>query len=361
VPVDPGAHRTARLAAAIDLIRERGHPAQICVSLRGQVVLDEAFGCSPDALFFLFSASKPLVALAVHLLAERRALTLDEPVCRYWPAFAVHGKDAITIRQVLQHRSGLPVARSFVRDALAMTDWDVSVRALEQARPTYPPGQVPAYHVLSYGFLLGELVRRVSGTAVEDFIKAELLGPLGLRDTYLGLPADQWARHVPVRGRGGAEFATQVVINRRATRQAVIPAASVSTTAPDLARLYQALLDGGQLDGARVLAAEAIQGATAPSSDGEIDRYLKLPVRWSEGFQLGGERKASGRIGGGPGPMGALASRTAFGHNGSYVCLGWADPERHVAFGYVTALLVNRRRGAAHMAAVSDAVLAACG
>jgi CubicO group peptidase (beta-lactamase class C family) len=359
VALDPG-HRSARLASAIDLIRERGCPAQICVSLRGQTVLDGAFVCPRDALFFLFSASKPLVALAVHMLAERGLVALDQPVARYWPSFGQRGKETITIRHVLQHRSGLPVARSFVRDALVMTDWNAAVRALEQAAPTYPPGQVPAYHVLSYGFILGELVQRVTGVPVREFIAAELLAPLGLRDTYLGLPSDQWSRHVPVRGHGGAEFATQLVINRRATRRAVIPAASVSATARDLARLYQALLNGGELDGARVLQAETIRDATTPSSEGEIDRYLKLPVRWSAGFQLGGERTASRRIGGGPGPMGALASRRAFGHNGSYVCLGWADPDRQVAFGYVTALLVNRRAGAAHMAAVSDAVLAAC-
>jgi CubicO group peptidase (beta-lactamase class C family) len=165
---------------------------------------------------------------------------------------------------------------------------------------------------------------------------------------------------VPVRGRGVAEFATQLVINRRATRQAVIPAASVSTTARDLARLYQALLNGGALDGVRVLQAETIRQATTRSSEGETDRYPKLPVRWSEGFQLGGGRDASARIGGGPGPMGGLASRTAFGHNGSYVCIGWADPERQVAVGYVTGLLVSRGAGARHMAAVSDAILAAC-
>src|SRR5215469_16028561 len=115
MPLVPG-HRTARLGSAIDLIRERGCPAQICVNVRGQVVLDEAFGCTSDALFFLFSASKPLVALAVHVLAERGALALDEPVARYWPEFGQRGKDTITIRQVLQHRSGLPTARGFLRD-----------------------------------------------------------------------------------------------------------------------------------------------------------------------------------------------------------------------------------------------------
>jgi CubicO group peptidase (beta-lactamase class C family) len=306
-------------------------------------------------------AGKPLVALLVHLLAERGALALDDPVARYWPEFGQRGKQAITIRQVLQHRSGLPVARSFPLDALIMTDWAASVHAIERAAPAYPPGQVPAYHVLSYGFILGELVQRVAGVPVGEFLRAELLAPLGLEDTYLGLPAGQWDRHVQVTGRGPAELMTQLVVNRPAIRAAVVPAATVSATARDLARLYQALLNGGELDGARVLAPATIARARQPSSEGETDRYLKLPVRWSQGFQLGGGRPASARVGGGPGPMGALASPETFGHNGSYVCLGWADPQRRLAVGYVTSLLVSRAAGARHMAAVSDAILAEFG
>jgi len=343
------------------LIRERGSPAQLCVAVRGRIVVNESFGCRPDSLFFLFSASKPFVALLVHLLAERGQLALDDRVAAHWPEFAEGGKQDITIRQVLQHRSGLPVVRGFALDALMMTDWAASVRALEVASPSFPPGSVPAYHVLSYGFILGELVQRVAGAPVRDVLQAELLGPLGLRDSYLGLPAGQWRRHVPIGGRGPAELATQLMINRQAVRQAVIPAASVSSTAYDLARLYQALLAGGELDGVRVLRPETIRQATSPSSDGEVDRYLKLPVRWSEGFQLGGERAGHTRLGGGPGPMGALASRTTFGHNGSYVCLGWADPERGVAVAYLTACLVSRSAGARHMAAVSDAILSEFG
>jgi len=353
VPGAPG----SGLQRAITLIRERGSPAQLCVVARGQIVLNETFGCRPDSLFFLFSASKPLVALLVHLLAERGQLALDDRVAAHWPEFAQAGKQDITIRQVLQHRSGLPVVRGFALDALMMTDWAASVRALEVATPSFPSGSVPAYHVLSYGFILGELVQRVAGGPVSDVLQAELLGPLGLRDSYLGLPAGQWGRHVPIAGRGPAELATQLMINRPAVRQAVIPAASVSATAYDLARLYQALLAGGELDGVRVLRPETIRQATAPSSDGEVDRYLKLPVRWSEGFQLGGERAGHTRLGGGSGPMGALASRTTFGHNGSYVCLGWADPEREVAVAYLTGCLVSRSAGARHMAAVSDAIL----
>jgi CubicO group peptidase (beta-lactamase class C family) len=328
---------------------------------RGEVVLDEAIACRPDSLFFLFSASKPMVALLVHLLAERGELALDDPVARYWPEFGQRGKDAITIRQVLRHRSGLPVARGAARDALSMTDWGASVRAIERAAPTSAPGDEPAYHVLSYGFILGELVQRVTGTGVASFLDSQLLTPLGLRDTYLGLPRAQWGRHVPVNGAGVAERVTALMINRRAVREAVIPAASVSATARDLARLYQALLDGGRLDGMRVLRPETIAAARQPSSDGETDRYLKLPVRWSEGFQLGGARGGPERFGGRHSPMGQRSSPLAFGHNGSYACIGWADPQRRLAVGYLTGRLVSRPAGARHMAEISDAILAACG
>ena len=356
------------LGRALDLVAARGCAAQLCVISGGQVVADESFGCRPDSLFLLFSAGKPLVALLVHMLAELGLVSLDDPVARHWPEFGQHGKQAITIRQVLQHRSGLPVARSMASDALTMVSWQRSVRNIEHATPRYPPGAVPAYHVITYGFILGELVQRVTGTAVSEYLQSELLQPLGLRDTFLGLPAEHWGRHVPVAGRGPAELATAAVVNRRAVREAVIPAASVSATARDLAWLYQALLAGGEpgaalaggeAGGAGVLKPETIAQATRPSSDGETDRSLHLPVRWAAGFQLGGERPGSVRLGGGRSPMGSLASPATFGHNGSYVCIGWADPERDIAVGYVTARLVSRAAGARHMSAVSDAILAA--
>ena len=120
------------VARALDLVQARGAAAQLCVVREGQVVLDRGFGCSPHALFWTFSASKPFVALLVHLLAQRGELTLDDRVAEHWPRFGRHGKESVTIRQVLQHRSGLPVARGAARDALAMTDWDRAVRQVEQ-------------------------------------------------------------------------------------------------------------------------------------------------------------------------------------------------------------------------------------
>lgn len=338
------------LAEVDGLIRTRGGAAQLCVIHRGQVVVDRAYGCRDDSLFWLFSASKPLVALAVHLLAERGQLELDEPVASHWPEFAANGKQAITVRQVLQHRGGLPVARSMAADALSMSDWDASIRAIETAKPSLPPGEGPAYHILSFGFILGELVQRVTGGQLTEFVEAEFLGPTGLRDSYLGLPDEQWHRHVPVRGRDPARLISQFVINQPRTRRAVIPAAGLSATARDVARFYQALLDGD------LVAPSTLAVATTPSTNGELDQFLKLPVRWATGFQLGGERGVLG----GSGSMGALASRQTFGHNGSYACLAWADPQRQLVMAYLTNLLVTRAAGTRHMAAVSDAVRRAC-
>jgi CubicO group peptidase (beta-lactamase class C family) len=341
---------------ALELVAARRATAQLCVLRDGQVVLDRTIGCRPDALFWIYSTSKPFVALLVHLLAQRGRLSLDDRVASYWPQFGQHGKDAITIRQVLQHRSGVPVARSVLRDALAMTDWDRAIRNLEQARPSFVPGQVPAYHIISYGFILGELVRRVSGVPVQDFLSAELLDPLGLRDTHLGLPDPLWSRHVPVRGQGPGGRIRQAFVNRRATRRAVIPAAGVSTTARDLARFYQALLRGGELNGVRILEPDTIEQARRPSSDGELDRFLQLPMRWSQGFQLGNpSQDPTVRR-----PMGRLSSPETFGHNGSNCCIAWADPTRQLVFVYLTDLLAAGHEGARHQSAVSDAIIAAC-
>jgi CubicO group peptidase (beta-lactamase class C family) len=240
-------------------------------------------------------------------------------------------------------------------DGWTMTDWERSVRAIERATPRWPAGHVPAYHIVSYGFILGEVVRRVTGVPVDALLRAELLDPLGLSDTHLGLPARLWPRHVPVRARGAAAVAGRALFNRRRTRTAVIPAAGVSTTARDLARFYAALLAGGELDGVRVVAAATVEEARRPSSDGEVDRFIRLPIRWAQGFQLGGP----GSSGGWRRPMGQRSSPLTFGHNGSNCCIGWADPDRGLAFGYLTNLLVPGHEGARHLSDVADEVLAA--
>src|SRR6185437_4599628 len=240
VGVDP-----SRLSQVLDLIQARGAAAQLCVIRDGKVVLDRSFGCRTDSLFWTFSASKPHVALLIHLLAERKQVSLDDPVATYWPQFGRHGKDRVTLRHVLQHRTGLFCARVSLGDVIVMTDWGRSIRRIENARPRWTPGELPAYQALSYGFILGEVIRRRTGRAVEEVLATELLAPLRAHDTYLGLPDDQGQRRVPVVARGLAGYLLQAVVNRSATRRAVIPSAGISTTARDLATFYWMLLKGG--------------------------------------------------------------------------------------------------------------------
>lgn len=347
----------SRLSQVMDLVQARGAAAQLCVIRDGKVILERSWGCRRDSLFWLFSASKPYVALLVHLLAERKRLSLEDPVATHWPEFGRHGKDRITIRHVLQHRTGVLTRRLPLRDVIVMTDWARSIRHIENARPRWPPGLLPAYQALSYGFILGEVIRRGTGRSLEELLATELLAPLRAHDTYLGLPDSQRQRAVPVVARGLAGGILQAVVNRRATRGAVIPSAGISTTARDLATFYFMLLRGGIIHGQRVLLPETIEQARIPSSDGEIDRCIQTPVRWSQGFQLGGPRPAPYAAG----PLGALSSRRTFGHNGSNCCIGWADPDRNLVVAYLTNRLEGRRFDRAHQAAIADALLRACG
>ena len=338
--------------------RREGAAAQICVIRGDEVVLERRWGCAPDALFLIYSSSKPFVALLVHLLAERGALRLDDPVALHWPEFAGDGKEAVTIRHALQHRAGIPMPGGVLATLLHCTNWDEAVRDIENARPKWPAGAVPAYHFLSFGFILGELVQRVTRRSLKQVLADEFLQPLGLADIHLGLPDADLPRAVPVRSVHPSEIANQWVFNRRRVRQAIMPAAGISAGARQLARFYQLLVRGGELDGVRVLQPATILEACRPSSDGLVDAFIKRPVRWAQGFQLGGpsaDPRDLGRF------MGSTSSPKTFGHAGNASCVTWADPTRGLVLAYLSNLQPGIDGGLEHVGTVSDAVLAAYG
>lgn len=343
------------LEAAVRLVRARGARAQLVVLRDGVTLLDRAFGCAPDALFYPFSASKAYTSVLVHRCIERGLIDPDEPVAAAWPAFAGGGKGGVTVRHVLRHRSGFATAGAPVGEILALTRWDAMTRRLERTRLRWPPGQVPAYQYLAYGFVLGEVLRRVTGRELPGLLHDEVLVPLGVHDTFLGLPDEAWPRQVPVRPGVPGFAGVAAVVNRRTTRTAVVPSAGVSTTARDLAAFYQALVAGRTPAGPALLAPATLAQATRPTSDGEVDRFTRLPVRWGEGFQLGGPRTAPGPVS----PMGTGSSPRTFGHNGSDCCIGWADPDRGLVVAYLTDRLGPRREAMAHLTAVADALLQA--
>ncbi len=351
-PAEVGFDRE-RLERVATLARSRGGSSWLVVLRDGEVVLDRRTNCAPDALFYTFSVSKPFVALAIHLLAQRGALSLDDPVAAHWPEYATNGKEYITLRHVLTHRSGVPFSSgSLVRDALAATDWDRSVDLASRARPRWKAGSAVGYEVLSFGFILGEVVRRVSGLPVAEFLASEFFTPLRLPGIRLGLSEDRRPRAVPLISRGLVQTGSRVTFNRDAVRSAVIPAAGISAGAHDLARFYKAMLRGGKRRDVRVLRKATVLEARRVSSEGEYDRTLHSHPRWAHGFQLGGPSRA-------PRPMGSTASELAFGHNGSSTCNTWADPTRGIVFVYLTNILAPRAQSLQHMSTLSDALLAA--
>ncbi|WP_348789463.1 serine hydrolase domain-containing protein [Leifsonia sp. NPDC080035] len=334
----------------LELVDARGGASWLTILRGSEVLLDRRSGCGADALFYTFSVSKPFAALSVHLLAERGMLRLDDPVADHWPGYGARGKDGITIRQVLSHRAGVPFSTgTMLGDTVRMTDPARSVAAAEDARPRWAAGEVVGYHVLSYGFILGEVVRRVSGMPIQRFIAENLLEPAALDDTSLGLSPERAHRAVPLRARSAAEHARTILFNRTRTRELPIPAAAISTNGRDLAEFYRILLAGGE----GILRPETIAAARSVSSDGdERDRVMGFPVRWAHGFQLGGPIGLAR-------PTGSRADPLTFGHNGSSICNVWADPARDLVVAYLTNTADERARALRHLSDVSDEILAA--
>jgi CubicO group peptidase (beta-lactamase class C family) len=329
--------------------------AAVAVAIDGRLVVDlwgghaDAARRSPwrrETLVNVFSVGKGLTALCALVLHERGRLDLDAPVCRWWPEFAAGGKDGITVRQLLCHRAGLPAVRAPLPDD-AMLHWDTMTGALARQEPWWPPGTRHGYHVNTFGFLVGEVVRRVSGRTLGTFLREEIAARLDA-DFHIGLPARDearvaeffWpsemdpARHA-VPGPLGDEqqmirntyvnppgLSGHGVVNTSQWRRAEIPSTNGHATARGVARVYAALAAGGTLDGVEIVGRETLAEAVAEHANGP-DAVLGRASRFGLGFQLPQPERPLG-----PNPG-------AFGHFGAGGALGFADPEAGVAFGYV--------------------------
>ena len=343
-------------------LSDRHFGAQLVVLRGGRVVLDRSAGSTnrdharvtPRDRFVVYSLGKPFAALCVHLLAERGLLALDKPVSAYWPNYGQHGKQGVTVRQVLQHRTGSPMAGrgmlGVLAESSAIPNWAKSIRRIEEAAPWFAPGSAPAYQFFSYGFICGELVYRVTGMKIQEFFEEDFARPLGLTRTSFGLPRSAWGERVVVHGRAAFLF------NWRRMREAVCPSATTSTTAREVAVFYEMLRRGGRAGGVGLLGEATIRAARQPSSEGEVDRFIKAPVRWSQAFLLGGVRSDDdlGRI------MGSKSSRETFGFGGSSCCMAWCDPGRELVAVYLCNKSVPDPIGFTELRDLSDLILDAC-
>lgn len=313
---------------------------QVAAYLDGELVVDAWAGLADvatarpvdaDTLFMLSSTTKGVTATCVHILADRGELEYDRPFSSYWPEFAAHGKEKVTVREVLAHRSGVPQTPvGYTPEWLP--DWDRVCRGVADLTPMFEPGLRTAYASLTYGHMVGELVRRVDGRPIGRFLREELAEPLGL-DIYLGVPDEVLARVAVLRDGPpppseyearmvGEPAGSQVAryFNRPEIQRATIPGSGGIMNARSLARHYAMLGAGGELDGVRIMSPERVRQATELQSY-ELDEVYRVRVRRALGYRLGSDA--------GPG-----AGPTAFGHVGGGGSFGYAEPARRFAIGF---------------------------
>lgn len=342
--------------------------AALCVYHRGVPVLDIWGGVrdrqgtpwAADTLSLSFSTTKGVVATLVHLLADRGLVEYDMPVAHYWPEFARNAKRDITVRQVLCHEAGLYRIRSMISDAAEMRDWPHMLRILESAPPAHVPGQKNAYHALTYGWLVGGLIEKITGAPLAQMLNELLTEPLVLDGCHIGVPENDLSRcaDLIVRERRASALKTEGSSSRRIdwskkvtegvmqligfdpetfqqammpkgmsrfdwntpeTRQACIPGAGGMFTARSLARIYSVLANNGEYEGGRLLSPETITKMSAVQSTRRGD-VIPIPMRW----RLGYHRVFT------TGPR----TPSAFGHFGYGGSGAWCDPSRELALGY---------------------------
>jgi CubicO group peptidase (beta-lactamase class C family) len=337
------------------------HPAiQVCVRHNGRIVVDRAIGHArgngpadpvgaeqvpvrTDTPFCVYSAAKAISTTVVHMLVERGELDLDARVCDYLPTYTSHGKDRTTVRHVITHSAGVPLATGPRPDLKRMDDSAYAREMLGQLKPIYRPGLMHMYHGLTWGPLVREIVSAATGRNIRDILATEILDPLGFRwsnygvvpqDVPLVAPSHVTGKPLPApmaaifrKAVGGTP--TQIIpfSNTPAFLTSVVPSSSTVSNAFELSRFAEILCRGGELDGVRVMQPSTLQAATRQCRRLRPDVATGLmPMRWGTGYMLGSQRF---------GPFGRN-SPDAFGHTGLTDIAVWADPSRALSVAVVS-------------------------
>ena len=360
---------------------ERGDlGASVCVIVDGQTVADLWSGVADpttgapwrkDTLTLLMSTTKGATSLCVHMLIDRGELDLDAPVAAYWPEFATNGKGGVTVRMLLNHQAGLPTLRETLVEGQFL-DWEYMVNSLANETPFWEPGTSIGYHGFTFGWLVGELIRRVTGKMPGIFFRDEVASPLGL-DLWIGIPASELHRVAPLRP-DPDDFLTAVLAsgeelgphfravfantggytmpnawNTASYYQAELPASGGIGNGRSVAQLYAPLALGGSYNGVRLVSPEAIVRMQAIQSAIGSDQIFGMSSRFTLGFaNFGGERGL---------PV------TAFGHVGWGGSAGFADPGAGLAIGFVPNQMRDSERypEMARFEALTDAAYRALG
>lgn len=333
------------------------HKGRKVVDLWGGVA-DQDTGApwNEDTLILVFSSTKGATAICANHLAQQGLLDMDAPVVEYWPDFGRNGKEDIPVSYLLSHQAGLAWVDGDLTAEEALS-WEPVIEALENQHPNWKPGSQHGYHATTYGWLVGELVRRVSGKSVGTYFREHVGDPLGL-DFWIGLPESEDHRVAPLISMippsvsveslhdpgddpvaqmisaflgpdtmlGKALFAPggaltdQDIWNSRAMRAAEVPAANGVGDARSLARMYAGCI--GEVDGLRILTSDQVKRATVQQTEGPNAVLLNMDIQFGLGFML-------------PSTVITFGGPNGFGHFGAGGSLGWADPDAELSFGYV--------------------------
>jgi CubicO group peptidase (beta-lactamase class C family) len=378
--VEPG-FEGVRDAFAQNFDQGRELGAAFCVHVGGHKVVDLYGGWfdvdrrvryGPDALQLVFSSTKGATAVCANLLAQRGLLDMDAPVVRYWPEYGQAGKEATLVRHLLCHQAGVPAIDRRLSPE-EFWSWTPIIEALEAQTPFWEPGSAHGYHALSYGNLVGEVVRRITGRSLGTFFAEEVAGPLGL-EFFIGLPDSYEGRVSPIVGAnfgapagaegagdeggggggggddagggggtgGGQGYASTLVaralnlggairdtewMNQPAWRAAELPGGNGITNAASLSRLYASLV--GSVEGGPpgpLLTREQVETARTPLTSGADQVFASVGFTLKQKIGLGFWRSS---------PVTPFGGKGSFGHGGAGGSYGFADPENELAVGYV--------------------------
>jgi CubicO group peptidase (beta-lactamase class C family) len=332
------------------LYRAGTHPLlSLCLRREGKILLNRSIGYrrgdaeSPDAAvadlntpICLFSASKAISAMLLHLLAEQGKIHLLDPISYYIPAFAANGKGCITIYQLLAHRAGVPGLGEDVDPSL-LFEREQALARICAAESLDQRGHTPAYHALTGGFIIDELIRVTTGMTIQQYMDRYIRKPMGMRYFRFGVTRRDLPRVAEHRSTGlkagarmggmlknvlGVDIEEAVALSDSEDfRTAVLPSANIYCTAEEAGRFYQMLLDYGRYEGKQIMQPLTVHRALQEAGKAQLDASLKMPMRYSAGFMLGGS------------PVGMYGPDThyAFGHLGLSNVMCWADPERDIS------------------------------
>ena len=334
--------------------------SSLCVIVDGEIVVDIWAGhknknktdeWSKDTLSTAFSSTKAALALCAHMLIERGQLNLKEKVTKYWPEYGKNGKEETTVEMILNHSAGIPAFKTKVKEG-GFLDWGYMVQLLENETPFWEPGKETGYHMMTTGWLIGELINRVSGKSLGDFFNNELAKPYGL-DYWIGLPETEDDRvaeiipFVPSPNDKPSDFATVFRndqksmqrlsltntggydYNTKETYRAQLGAIGGITDARSLAKLLTPLA----VNRGGLLSQETIEKLSKPNIRSPIDSMLLFPTNFSNGFMLNMDNRNTFKGEGGS----FLIGPKAFGHVGyGGSSATFADPEFKISFGYLT-------------------------